>query len=185
MTSRLLPVPAFIHQLTIKADLNGITILKEGAFRKRYTGSKKYSVDINGGLHTTVDLKRLIESEDVTNKKAAMKIAAGNPNNTMRIDSQDTKPTKTYKINKPEIRARIHTLVECQPEQSKELYFWTVTFPMRTSDDVIYRIFNIWLTRLRKEKMLRDYLWVAERQQNGTLHFHIAIPHKMSVKKAN
>lgn len=33
--------------------------------------------------------------------------------------------------------------------------------------------------------MLKNYLWVAERQQNGTIHFHIAIPHRMPIKKAN
>jgi hypothetical protein len=67
----------------------------------------------------------------------------------------------------------------------KELYFWTVTFPVGTGDAVAYKIFNIWLTTLRQYKLLKNYLWIAERQKNGTVHFHIAVPHKMPAKRAN
>jgi hypothetical protein len=38
---------------------------------------------------------------------------------------------------------------------------------------------------LRQKKWLREYLWVAERQQNGTIHFHAAIPHRLSIVAAN
>ena len=41
------------------------------------------------------------------------------------------------------------------------------------------------MTRLRKEKMLRSYLWISERQTNGTIHFHIAINYRMDIKRAN
>jgi hypothetical protein len=68
---------------------------------------------------------------------------------------------------------------------SKELYFWTITFPAKTSDEIAYQAFNTWLTTLRQKKHLRDYLWIAERQKIGTIHFHIAIPHRMSVVHAN
>ena len=60
----LLAVPSFHHELRIKADLNGITILKDGRYKKRYTGSKQYAVDINGNLHTASDLKNIIGRED-------------------------------------------------------------------------------------------------------------------------
>ena len=67
----------------------------------------------------------------------------------------------------------------------KKLYFWTITFPLNTTDDTAFICFNKWLTRVRKELNLRSYLWITERQGNGTIHFHIAIHQRLCVKKAN
>ena len=91
---------------------------------------------------------------------------------------------KTFKVHKTEVRNRIFGMINTMNGR-KELYFWTVTFPMNTPDHIVYKLFNTWLTTLRQKKWLKNYLWIAERQQNGTVHFHIAIPHKMSVVAAN
>ena len=165
--------------------MNGITVLKDGRYRKRYVGSKQYHVDINGVLRTSQDMKRLLQQDCDPKKNAPGQGGKTEKNIQTTIGHKDSEPAPTYTINKPEIRQRIFAMINAQPRAHRELYFWTVTFPMKTDDGTIYRIFNTWLTRLRKEKLLLNYLWVAERQQNGTLHFHIAIPHKMPVKKAN
>lgn len=112
---------------------------------------------------------------------------------------------KSYKIHKQRVRQRILAYINTQ-KGKKELYFWTVSFPAGCSDNACYQAFNTWLTTLRrpgknkktKEKirpMLREYLWVAERQLGDrleagkaptyTVHFHIAVPHYMDVQKAN
>lgn len=111
---------------------------------------------------------------------------------------------KAYTINKREVRQRILGYINTMKGQ-KELYFWTVTFPEGTPDAVCYQAFNTWLTALRMRRkgkdgklmraMLREYLWIAERQlgdrlkvkkaATGTIHFHIAIPHFMNVTRAN
>lgn len=111
---------------------------------------------------------------------------------------------KAYTINKREARQRILGYTNTMKGR-KELYFFTVSFPGGTADDICYQAFNTWLTKLRtpfKDKtgkklrpMLRDYLWIAERQMGDrlkekkapthTIHFHIAIPHFMHVQKAN
>jgi hypothetical protein len=191
-TPRLLAVPCYLRELTIKADLNGVTLLREGRYRKRYTGSKQYAVDINGKLKLAKDLAEEVASERERKKlRAPVKRPPKVKNADMRNDCKDKQNettrnnAKRFTINKPEIRARINTMIASQAPDRRELYFWTVTFPMQTDDAVIYRIFNTWLTRLRKERLLINYLWVAERQKNGTLHFHLAIPHKMPVKRAN
>ncbi len=102
-------------------------------------------------------------------------------------------PKRTYRVNKREVRQRILAMLNTQ-RGKKEMYFWTVTFPEGTPDDLAYRMFNIWLTSLRQRGMLKDYIWIAERQDGkrneyrkatNTVHFHIAIPHKMSVQDAN
>lgn len=101
---------------------------------------------------------------------------------------------KAYTIDKAKVRQRILAMINTK-KGKKHLYFWTVTFPAHTPDDMCYKAFNTWLTSLRQRGMLKDYLWVAERQTGerlkgdkeatNTIHFHIAIPHFMNVQRAN
>jgi hypothetical protein len=102
---------------------------------------------------------------------------------------------KSYKIDKAKVRQRIIAYINTQ-KGKKQLFFWTVSFPEHTPDDVCYKAYNAWLTALRQHKMLREYIWVAERQTGerlkdrdkaptNTIHFHIAIPHFMNVQRAN
>jgi hypothetical protein len=192
---QLLPVPAFIHDLTIKATHTGITVLKEGRFKKRYTGSRQAAVDINGKLYLkAADMKRANAAEAVTDRaqKKGMRPSShppakiGDPHHQEHetTDKKLSTPPREYHVNKLEVRQRLFTMINTM-KGGRELYFWTVTFPKGTTDQVAYRAFNTWLTTLRQKKFLRNYLWIAERQENGTIHFHIAIPHKMSVVHAN
>jgi len=183
---QLLVVPHFFEHLNVRADHNGITVLKPlaGRWKKRYTGSKAYEVTINGELVTRKGLQELLNKDRPAPGKKKAPPTKGTPD-IKANHTPETKVEKTYRINKPEIRARLYSYIAAQPHKKNELYFWTVTFPMKTSDETIYKLFNTWLTKLRTKNLLRQYLWVAERQKNGTLHFHIAIPHKMPAKTAN
>lgn len=101
------------------------------------------------------------------------------------VPSLSKSPTvQQYRIDKKEVQHRIKGYIN-QMKGEKLLYFWTVTFPTTTSDTTAYLLLNKWFTRLRKEKLLKDYLWIAERQKNSTVHFHIVINNRMDVKKAN
>lgn len=107
---------------------------------------------------------------------------------------------KGYKVNGTQVRQRLLGMIHTKAGK-KELYFWTITFPKGTSDDIAYQAFNTWLTTLRTidkfgRRFLKNYLWVAERQDGkrlndptkpatNTIHFHIAIPHRMDIKHAN
>lgn len=101
---------------------------------------------------------------------------------------------KSYRINKGKVRSRIITYINTQ-KGKKNLFFWTVSFPAHTPDETCYQAFNTWLTALRQRGMLKEYLWIAERQTGerlkedkaptNTIHFHIAIPHYMNVQRAN
>lgn len=101
---------------------------------------------------------------------------------------------KSYRVDKAKARQRILAMTNTQ-KGKKNLFFWTVSFPEHTPDDVCYQAFNTWLTSLRQRGMLKDYLWIAERQTGerlttdkaptNTIHFHIAIPHFMNVQRAN
>jgi hypothetical protein len=197
-------VPSVVgYPLRIKATASGITVLKENNFRRRYTGNKFSAVDINGGLWIRASEleKHVREGVDKKPKKKArvetpaaekklidMQISGNLSTLQMpdRVDSPklSTKKERQYSVHKREVRQRLLGFMNTQ-RGKKELYFWTVTFPKGTADDIAYKMYNIWLTALRQYRMLKAYLWVAERQENGTIHFHIAIPHKMPVQRAN
>lgn len=242
--------------LVLKATATGITFLHDRKFTKRYLGSKKCAVDINGefwqdakelendiaktakskgkdrkgkhpdkkkavGSHPD-SLKLLIESTPDRIEPAISQISTNQENLSPESAENATKVAKkerikAYSINKREVRQRILAYNNTNQGQ-KELYFWTVTFPEGTPDDICYQAFNTWLTALRApgrvkdgklidkngklvtkwkavKAMLREYLWIAERQlgerltvkkaATGTIHFHIAIPHFMNVTRAN
>lgn len=200
-------------ELTRKATSSGVIYLKTGEFRSRYTGNMRSRVDIHGHLwESGAELAKAIAdpTKRKRQKKAPnvetsggvkifnndmMQISANlstlqTPDNSGVTDLSTIKPQKEYGLKKSLIRQRLLAMINTQAGK-KEMYFWTVTFPMGTADNIAYKIYNHWLTVLRKYKMLKNYLWVAERQGekstvgNRTIHFHIAIPHKMDVKRAN
>lgn len=188
-----------IHQshLSLKVTQTGVTLLTKTKYRSRYTGSKNSSIDINGKLYLKASEGKKAAIDQGKKKAAAVqanrksvKRAQQNSDifstqtNNFSTSGKQLSPKPGYKVNKREIRQRLLGYMNTH-RGKKELYFWTVTFFQGTTDDLCYHIFNIWLTALRKFKLLREYLWVAERQENGTIHFHIAIPHKMPVQRAN
>ena len=204
-------------ELQIKATKGGVTYLLKTRFRKRYTGSKQCAVDINGKLYLNAsELEKVVKGEKSEGKKKGGRGPGDPPKSTVSVmqvthcfsttqnqlltitPNLSPKPVRErvdceYRVNKKEVRGRLLSYLNTM-QGKKELYFWTVTFPAGTLDDIAYKIFNIWLTSLRKHRMLRDYLWIAERQDGkrndykqatNTVHFHIAIPHRMPVQRAN
>lgn len=180
---KLLSSPPFYDELTIKAGLNGITVLKQYRYKKRYLGSKVWEVLPNGNLIRKSELlKNKTPGSDQTTRGKKCQTMSKN----ITQDTEETTNKKnSFTINKTEVRRRLLTFVSSMPANARELYFWTVTFPQGISDETAYRLFNVWLTKLRQRNLLKNYLWVAERQKNKTIHFHIAVPHKMNVKIAN
>jgi len=91
---------------------------------------------------------------------------------------------KAYCVNKSKVQARAWALFSLK-QSRKVLNFITVSFPRGLPDSVAYQAFNTWLTRLRTEMKLKLYLWVAERQKNGTIHYHILVPQYLNVRIIN
>ena len=91
---------------------------------------------------------------------------------------------KKYKLNKTKVRKKITAL--CRTDKAKSfLAFYSISFPMHANDSVIYTMFNKWLTNCRTRYGLMTYLWVAERQKNNTLHFHLLTTNRMDIQKVN
>lgn len=176
--SQLLRCPNTYEDMKHSISLTGITTIKEKAYKSRISGSKEF-------IHSPVDTivrKKIYDLDFTIEKKRKKRKVLPNPGEP--IQPKAKRQNKSYTINKKEVSHRIRNYIN-QQKGIKKLYFWTVTFPLNTTDDTAFILLNKWLTRLRKEQLLKSYLWVSERQENGTIHFHIAIPHYMNVQKAN
>lgn len=155
--------------LAVKLSARGIVYVRKHTLGRRYQGSK--------GAYVSKDGELKIHALQPPPPPPPLELPKEKKEKKERVQ-------RSYCVNKTVIRNRLLQYLNTR-DGERELYFWTVTFPKGTADDVIYQVFNIWLTQLRQLNMLREYLWVAERQKNGTIHYHIAIPHRMSVRRAN
>lgn len=190
-------------------DIQGVLWLKASELQKEIKLSAiRSKLRISGGDYAVAQWdgklpgkkKSRVETQDEKNKLTMTNKGQISPNlstseTPMLTDNNDlsTKKDRAYRVHKREVRQRILGFLNTQAGK-KELYFWTVSFPEGTPDHIAYKIYNIWLTALRQRGMLKDYLWIAERQDGkrndyqratNTIHYHIAIPHKMPVHRAN
>ena len=89
-----------------------------------------------------------------------------------------------YTLNKTKVRDKCTAFFELERSR-KFCAFYSVSFPAGSKEEDIYKVWNAWLTNLRKTYGLRDYLWVAEYQKNGTLHYHLLVNVFMNIKRVN
>jgi|GEM_PF-3549584 len=93
-------------------------------------------------------------------------------------------PKKRSRIRWSEVRKRCTAFFNLK-RSKKYCTFITISFPAGLSDENCRKCLNIWLTRVRTIRPYFPYLWVAERQQNGTLHYHILSNIFLPVKLIN
>lgn len=190
---------------------NALTKIKKINSDTHLTGSSKYSV-INNKLIEKKNEKRhkLIEGVIYDNYMKGINILNCN-NLALRAESfdvfgengqlyktnyeiyksfyesnkdQNESDQQTYKLNKTKVRKKISAL--CRLNKAKNFVaFYSISFPAQALDNTLYEIFNSWLTNCRKRYGLETYLWVAERQGNGTLHFHLLTLNYMNIKEVN
>jgi len=175
---QLLDIPTTTEDMTVQLSMTGVTILLQSKFKARHSGPTDIVQAPKKGF--------IIKPKKLTNVKSRKRRV--HTTKLKVVSPQDNQTSKQkiakYSIDKKQVTHRIRNFVN-QMKGEKLLYFWTITFPKSTTDDTAYILMNKWLTRLRQEKMLREYLWIAERQENGTIHFHMTINKKMNVQKAN
>jgi len=173
-----LDLPTTLEDMTISLGMNGVTILTKSRFKARHKGlTDIVQVPRTGFI---MKPKKVIDSK---RKKRSTRLPKHLKNTSDQCNVKTVRIPK-YVIDKTEVTNRIKGYLN-QMTGEKMLYFWTITFPNTTSEDTAYILLNKWLTRLRTEKMLKEYLWIAEKQENGTVHFHMVINQKMNVQKAN
>lgn len=144
----------------ISASLSGITVMKSIVLKSRFSGSKKFIVDRRG---------KILPKE----KKPVRK-----------YKKSGEKIQRYYSINKSRVKHILQNYINCMTG-NRQLFFYTISFPKNTSDNTAHRMLNSWLTTLRTSHGLKNYLWIAERQQNNTIHFHLAIGHYLNIRLVN
>ena len=145
---------------TIAASLTGITVLHQNVSKSRFSGSRKFIVDRRGNL---------VEKQKKIQSKKKLKILT---------------QKRFYQVNKTRVTHLILNYVN-QQIGTKKLYFYTITFPKNAPDQVAYKCLNSWLTSVRQAYKLSDYIWIAERQKSGTIHFHICIRQYLPIRLVN
>lgn len=91
---------------------------------------------------------------------------------------------RKYRVNASRIRAKARAFAMLESSASF-LAFYSVSFPAGLDDDLCYKAWNIALTRCRVSLGLKSYLWVMERQKNGTIHYHMLTNDFLHVRKFN
>lgn len=87
-------------------------------------------------------------------------------------------------LNKSKVKGKMYALFNLKCSR-KFIAFYSVSFPLNTTDDVAFVCWNNWLTMLRKSFNLSNYIWVSERQKNGTLHYHMLTNNYMPILQVN
>lgn len=99
-------------------------------------------------------------------------------------ERSETSRKRTYKMNAPKFKAKSFAYATLRKSMSF-LAFYSISFPAGINDDIAYKILNSCLTVLRKKHGLKSYLWVMERQRNGTIHYHMLTNDFMYVRDVN
>jgi len=143
-----------------------------------FTGSSRHRL-VDGELLT---IKRNSSVRIKAKSKSSIKVTNEESNefNPKQIDTIK----RSYKLNKSKVKKKCHAFSRLE-KSKKFLAFYSISFPEGLSDEIGYKIFNTWLTRCRKDCNLKSYLWIAERQKNGTIHFHLLTNDFMPIRKVN
>lgn len=91
---------------------------------------------------------------------------------------------RDYVVNKKKLRAKIYAFYSLVPSR-KFSAFYSISFPKGFPDKSAGRVLNNVLTSLRKDRLRFQYIWVAERQKNGTIHFHILVNQFFNIRVTN
>lgn len=183
--------PPVHRPLVVKLTSSGATVLKSTSdtqFKQRVQGSKSHTLLANAVLieNQVAHERDLAGYRKSTGRRISKKrsaLPAEEKSIVFSEDSSQKKPTKQYRLNKKLIRGRIFAYLLTQ--KKPVAHFVTISFPQTMTDDGGYQALNAWLTYCRKYLHLREYLFVAERQKNGTIHFHLLVPQFLNVQKAN
>lgn len=89
-----------------------------------------------------------------------------------------------FKLNKNKVRNKIYAYAHLK-KSKRFMAFYSISFPNKMDDQDIRKIHNTCLTRIRKFRKSFSYIWVAERQKNGTLHFHMLTNEWFNIRMIN
>lgn len=91
---------------------------------------------------------------------------------------------KMYKLNKNKVRDKCFALSNLKMSK-KFMAFYSVSFPEGFPDKAAISVMNNVLTNVRSKSLKFNYLWIVERQKNGTIHFHMLVNRYFNIRVFN
>lgn len=188
-------------------NYNGAVLLRTASQLRRFSGSSRFTF-VDNELYEKRDIKST-PLEKYEPRKAIIE-------NLIPFENFGiVEKPKTYSLNSKVVSRKLMSFFHSKLS-GKQVSFYTISFPVNTSDNVAFEVLNIVLTRLRKgyslseqanylidlfkseksdkwlsymqlcaksvvQHKLKNYLWVSERQQNGTIHFHLVTSDTLNV----
>ena len=119
---------------------------------------------------------------DYTIKKAITELNISEQNSRYKTVKRIMKNERT--INRSKVKGKMFAMFNLKCSR-KFIAFYSVSFPLDTTDYQAFECWNYWLTKLRKTYNLKNYIWVTERQKNGTLHYHMLTNNYMPILQIN
>jgi hypothetical protein len=188
-------------------NYNGAVLLRTASQLRRFSGSSRFTF-VDNELYEKKDIKST-PLEEYNPKQAVQEHLIPFEHEPVIV-----KP-KSYSLNSKVVSRKLMSFFHSKLA-GRQVSFYTISFPVNTSDNVAFEILNIVLTRLRKGyslseqsnylinifsalksdkwlsymkicakskavHQLKNYLWVSERQQNGTIHFHLVTSDNLNV----
>jgi hypothetical protein len=114
-------------------------------------------------------------------------ICSNHRRKTENIRSISSSQRKGYSIKKSTRRNIISSAFFLFLKKQHEVIFLTLTFPYKVRpSQKINPFLNSWLTNMRQNYGLKNYIWTREDQKNGRPHYHLLldIPY-IPIKKIN
>lgn len=170
------------EQMRIALSHNSIMIIKHRGNISQYFGGvhEKNKLELN--INSEKNLTQI--SNEKEKEKEKKEKSEKSENSEIEKEKEKEKNKKTYKLNKKKIRKKC--LAFGSLDQSKKFIgFYSISFPLGILDEIARRILNVFLTKLREKFNLTNYLWIAERQKNKTIHFHLLTNNYMPIKEVN
>lgn len=143
-----------------KATPETLTVAHNAFTKKLLRGSSRYALDATGEIAITKSPRKSYKPE------------------------RNVKRERHYRLNKKKVRSKVDSIFRLNAAR-KFIAFYSISFPSGLSDDSCHQVMNTGLTRIRKICPKFTYLWVTERQQNGTLHFHMLTLNFLNIRVVN
>lgn len=166
------------NKMSIIANHNAIVIMRSNGVIGNFIGGNKDFKQESEEILTQEEVE-LFEAYKKSRKKSKQK-----ESKEEEEEEKEEKPKRKYKMNKSKVRKKALAFGYLK-DSEKFLGFYSISFPLGSSDEICRKALNVWLTNLRQKYKLTNYMWVAERQKNGTLHFHLLTNNRMPIKEVN
>lgn len=170
---QILEIPFTYEDTQVAVSLKGVTILKTSRYKKRHTGAPDFIQHPHIGFLSKSESRRQFPAKA---QKPHRRITQQKP-------VQVRKPA-AYTIDAKQVTHRILGFTNSM-QGYKRLHLWTISFPVGTPDAACFHLLRKWLQRMTTDERLQHYCRVAERQENGTVHFHLAVNQYIDVQRAN